>query len=116
MSQVLPSEFANLAPFCAKWLRPTEAQRNEVRINSSMEEIRAFYDVAFPQFDAIIQHLNRFPLGDLPSAEQNLLNLMFAFVEASTPVERFNSPIVTKTFPPQRFKIHEDVDHMDTGW
>jgi hypothetical protein len=115
MTNQLPAAFADLEPFCAKWLRPTEAQRNEVRIDSGMQEIRAFYDVVFPQFDAIIQHLNRFPLGDLPPAEQNLLGLMFAFVEASTPVERFNSPIVTKTFPPERFLIHEDLGRSG-GW
>lgn len=89
--------------------------RNRVRISTDMQRIRAFYDAVMPSFDAIIQHLNGFPLAALPAAEENLLNLMFSFVEASAPVERFNSPIVTKTFPPHRFIIHEDLARSG-GW
>lgn len=115
MTKQLPAAFTDLEPFCAKWLRPTESQRNQVRISSKMTEIRTFYDAVLPRFDAIIRHLNGYPLGKLPPAEENLLNLAFAFVEATAPVERFNSPIVTKTFPPERFIIHEDLGR-NGGW
>lgn len=105
---LLPPAFADLEAFCPKWLHATEAKRNEVRISSSMDEIRAFYDAVLPRLEDIIAHLDRHPLDALPAPERNLLDLTFAFVDASTPVERFNSPIVTKLFPPQRFRIHED--------
>ncbi|MCG2635411.1 MAG: hypothetical protein J4A00_10970, partial [Gammaproteobacteria bacterium] len=95
-------------------LHDTEAKRNNVRISSSMEEIGEFYEAVMPRFEEIIQYLNGFKLSELPAAEENLLNLMFSFVEASTPIERFNSPIVTKSFPPQRFTIHEDTN--STTW
>ena len=115
MSNRLPAAFADLEPLCECWLHDTEAARNRARISADMARIRAFYDAVMPRFDAMIQHLNRFPLGALPAAEENLLNLAFAFVEASAPVERFNSPIVTKTFPPERFLIHEDLGRSG-GW
>ena len=115
MTNQLPAAFADLEPFCAKWLRSTESQRNQARISSDMAELRVFYDAVLPRFEAVIRHLNQFPLGDLPPAEQNLLNLSFAFVEATAPVERFNSPIVTKTFPPERFIIHDDLGRSG-GW
>ena len=108
MTQSLPSEFSNLEPFCEKWLHPSEARRNEVRISSSMEEIREFYDAVLPQFEQVIQFLNQKPLTELDDKEENLLNLSFSFVEASTPIERFNSPVVTELFPPERFKIYAD--------
>ena len=107
MAQRLPSDFSNLESFCDKWLHATEARRNEARISSNMEQIKEFYDAVLPQFEQMIQFLNKKPLTDLGEQEENLLNLSFAFVEASTPIERFNSPIVTELFPPERFKIHE---------
>ena len=115
MSTRLPAAFADLESHCEYWLHDTEAARNRARISTDMPRIRAFYDAVMPRFDAIIQHLNGFALGALPAAEENLLNLAFSFVEASAPVERFNSPIVTRTFPPERFVIHEDLGRSG-GW
>ena len=109
MSQKLPAQFSALESFCPKWLHATEAQRNEVRINSSMDELKELYDAVLPKFEDIIQYLNGFPVDDLPEQEENLLNMMFSFAESTSPVERFKSPIVTKLFPPQRFTIHEDT-------
>ena len=104
----LPAEFGDLEPFCDKWLRNTEAQRNAVRISSSMEEIRDFYDTMLPRFEAVIQHLNRMPLDELPQQDRSLLTLSFSFIEASAPIERFNTPEVTDLFPPERFRIYEE--------
>ena len=109
MANKLPTQFASLESFCLKWLHDTEAQRNAVRINSSMEELKEFYDAVLPQFEEIIEYLNGFPIDNLPAQEENLLNMVFSFAEATSPIERFNSPIVTKLFPPQRFTIHEDT-------
>lgn len=104
----LPAQFSDLERFCGKWLRTTEAGRNEVRISSTMEEIRDFYDVFLPRFEEVIGYLNRIPLDDLPGPDRNLLTLTFSFVEASAPIERFNTPEVTDLFPAHRFKIYEE--------
>ena len=110
----LPAEFADLEGYCDKWLQETEARRNEVRINSTMDEIRVFYDAMLPRFEAVIQYLNRVPLHELPDLDQNLLTLCFSFIEASAPIERFNTPEVTDLFPPHRFKIYEES--VSTGF
>ena len=43
----LPPDFADLEPF-ADWALPTEAERYAKRLASTMAELQAFYDAAFP--------------------------------------------------------------------
>lgn len=107
MAPLLPEAFAELERFCPKWLHSTEAQRNRVRIDSNMGDIREFYDAVLSRFEEIIQYLNSRPLNAPDPTQTHLLNLVLSFVEVSAAVERFDSPIVTELFPPDRFKIHE---------
>ncbi len=83
---MLPSEFATLEPFGA-WVLETERERYSKRMASSMEEMQAFYDVAFPFLERASDHLDAFPLDELPEPERNLLLLMFSLVNVSFPVE-----------------------------
>ena len=114
MSNLLPESFSEFEPFCDKWLAETERARNQIRITSSLEENVAFYDAVMPRFEEMLKHLDNFPVSNLPPAEDNLLKLIYGFVEASCPAERFNSPVVTDTFAPERFTIHEDSPA--SGW
>ncbi len=57
MTLVLPPEFADLEPF-ADWCLPTEAERYAKRLASSMEEMQAFYDAAFPRLDQMTAYLD----------------------------------------------------------
>jgi hypothetical protein len=83
---LLPSEFAALEPY-ADWILATEPERYAKRLASSMEEMQAFYDAAFPSLEPATAHLDKFDLSDLPEAERNLLLLMFSLVMVSFPVE-----------------------------
>ncbi|NEC85445.1 hypothetical protein [Streptomyces sp. SID12501] len=83
---MLPSEFATLEPF-APWVLETERERYSKRLASSMEEMQAFYDEAFPLLEQASDHLDKFPLDELPELERNLLLLMFSLVNVSFPVE-----------------------------
>ncbi len=47
---VLPADFADLEPFAAFALE-TEAERYAKRLASSMDELQAFYDAAFPRLE-----------------------------------------------------------------
>ena len=47
----LPAEFADLEPF-ADWCLETEAERYAKRLASTMDELQAFYDAAFPRLEA----------------------------------------------------------------
>jgi len=83
---LLPSDFASLAPY-AEWILATEPERYAKRLASSMEEMQAFYDAAFPHLEPATAHLDKFELNDLPEPERNLLLLMFSLVMVSFPVE-----------------------------
>jgi hypothetical protein len=83
---MLPSEFAALEPF-SEWVLESERDRYSKRLASSMEDMQAFYDAAFPLLEQASDHLDKFPLSELPEQERNLLLLMFSLVNVSFPVE-----------------------------
>ena len=91
---LLPHEFADLEPFAVDWVLPKERERFAKRMSSSMEQMQAFYDAAFPRAAAAIQYLNQFDLQQLPEQAQNLLFLMYSLVMVSFPVEVWKQPHV----------------------
>ena len=93
MSPVLPPEFADLEPF-ADWCLPSEAERYAKRLSSSMDEMQAFYDAAFPRFQQILTYLDDLPLDDLPEDAHRLLELSYSLVNISFPVEVWRQPRV----------------------
>ena len=82
----LPADFADLEPF-ADWALETEGERYAKRLASSMDELQAFYDAAFPRLEAAIEHLDAAGLDSLPEDSTHLLWLMYSLVNASFPVE-----------------------------
>jgi hypothetical protein len=94
MSNVsLPAEFADLEPF-ADWVLHGERARYEKRINSTMDELQAFYDAAFPRLDDACNHLEQYPMDDMPDEAVNLLWMMCSLVTVSFPVEVWRQPRV----------------------
>ena len=98
----LPAPFADLEPFAA-WALATEGQRARKRRDSTIAEIRAFYDAILPRMDAIIDYLNQLPLDNMPDDAQHLLNLTLSLAEVAPAVELFNQPLVTEGYDPERF-------------
>jgi hypothetical protein len=90
---VLPAEFASLEPF-GDWVLATEPERYARRLASSMAEMQAFYDAAFPLLEPAMAHLDAYPLHELPETERNLLHLMQSLVMVSFPVEVWKQPRV----------------------
>ncbi len=86
MTTALPPEFADLEPF-AGWCLPTEAERYAKRLASSMDELQAFYDAAFPRLEAILAYLDSLALDSLPDEARRLLELSYSLVNVSFPVE-----------------------------
>jgi hypothetical protein len=82
----LPAEFASLSPY-REWILATERERYAKRLASSMAEMQAFYDAAFPLLERATVYLSAFPVDDLPAPERNLLLLMMSLVTVSFPVE-----------------------------
>jgi hypothetical protein len=107
MSGFFPEGFAQLDPF-AGWALPTERERHAQKNASSMEEVQAFYDAMLPILPNALDHLNRFPLNDLPEPERRLLDLCLAMVEAAMAVEMFNAVKPPYLMPLERFEpVHD---------
>ncbi len=89
----LPAEFAALEPYLA-WALPTEPERYARRLASSMPEMQAFYDAAFPCLEEAIAYCDAFPPGNLPDEARTLMHLMQSLVMVSFPVEVWKQPRV----------------------
>jgi hypothetical protein len=89
----LPADFADLEPY-ADWALPTERERYAKRIASSMDELQAFYDAAFPRLDDAMDYLDKFAITELPDDAARLLWLCSALVTVSFPVEVWRQPKV----------------------
>ncbi|MFL6206628.1 MAG: hypothetical protein ACJ739_14905 [Acidimicrobiales bacterium] len=89
----LPPDFADLEPF-VDWSLETEAERYAKRLASTMDELQAFYDAAFPRLEDAMAHLDALDLGALPEDATRLLWLCYSLVNASFPVEVWRQPRV----------------------
>jgi len=92
-SPSLPAQFADLQPF-ADWAMPGERARYAKRVASTMEELQAFYDAAFPRMEEAMTYLEQYSMDDLPEDATNLLWLYCALVTVSFPVEVWRQPRV----------------------
>lgn len=94
MTTILPAEFADLEPFAARWSLRTEAERYAERLSSSMEDLQAFYDAAFPRLADAMAHLDALDLNALPEDASRLLWLCYSLVNVSFPIEVWHQPRV----------------------
>ena len=89
----LPASFSDLEPF-ADWSLETEAERYAKRLTSTMDEMQAFYDAAFPRLEAAMAHLDALELNDLPDDAGQLLLLCYSLINVSFPIEVWRQPRV----------------------
>ena len=92
-SPILPADFADLEPF-AEWSLPGEGQRYAKRLSSTMAELQAFYDAAFPRLEAAAEHLRELPMEGISDEDKHLLWLFASLVTVSFPVEVWRQPKV----------------------
>ena len=93
MTALLPPDFADLEPY-ADWALPTEGARYAKRLDSTMDELQAFYDAAFPRLEAATDYLEQFGMDTLPEDGKRLLWLFGSLVTVSFPVEVWRQPRV----------------------
>jgi hypothetical protein len=90
---VLPKDFADLEPF-AGWALYGERARYAKRVNSTMDELQAFYDAAFPRLDAAREYLRKVSLDGISDEDKRLTWLFCALCTVSFPVEVWRQPRV----------------------
>ncbi len=90
---VFPAPFADLE-VCADWSLRTEAERYAKRLSSTMDDLQAFYDAAFPRLEEILAYLDGLDLAALPEEATRLLWLSYSLVNVSFPVEVWRQPRV----------------------
>ena len=91
----LPAGFEHLAPFAETWgALENQEERYLKRQHSSMKELKAYYDATAPRLNEIFDHLDRFPMNDLPDAELLLYRTALGLTEAAMAIEVFNQPCV----------------------
>jgi hypothetical protein len=93
-SSLLPPGFEDLEPFAGAWCLGTERERYAKRLDSTMDEMQAFYDAVLPRAEDAITYCDKFPLDDLPEEARNLLLLLYSFVTVSFAVEVWRQPHV----------------------
>ena len=89
----LPTEFGDLEPFAA-WSLQSEAERYAKRLSSTLDELQAFYDAAFPRLEDAMAYIDQFEFTALPPSATRLLWLCYSLVNASFPVEVWRQPRV----------------------
>lgn len=89
----LPPRFADLEPL-VDWALPSEADRYAKRVSSSMDELQAFYDAAFPRLHDGADYLKGVSIEGISDEDRNLLWLFCSLVTVSFPVEVWRQPRV----------------------
>jgi hypothetical protein len=95
MSTVLPSEFSQLEHLVEEWAIEDGHERYVKRVNSSMDEIKAFYDEVFPHAEEAVVYIDKFDYSEpLPEDVANLRNLLYSLITVSLAVELWKQPRV----------------------
>jgi hypothetical protein len=102
---ILPEGFEDLLEFLPDWLGETADARWDIRARKSMAEIQRFYDVMLARSEAILAHVEQFPLTALPPPSLRLFQLQLALAQAAMAVELHRMPRVPRSPFPHRIRI-----------
>lgn len=95
MTALLPSEFSSLEHLVPEWAIEDGHERYVKRVNSTMEQIRAFYDEVFPYAEEAVAYIDKFDYSEpLPDDVANLRNLLYSLITVSLAVELWQQPRV----------------------
>jgi hypothetical protein len=92
----LPAEFAELEAF-SQWVLPSEHDRYGKRLESSMDDLQAFYDAFFPRVEEAMVYCDEYSLQDLPDEVLNLMRLLYSIVAVSFSVEAWGQGRIPDT-------------------
>jgi hypothetical protein len=116
--KLLPDGFADLAPLVGEWCLGSEKRRCNKRLTTEMAKLKDFYNVAFPQLEAMIAYLNDFPNdpAKLPADASRLYDLALMVMEVGAPIDLgWPTGDITDTFPIDRFEFIESSGSQAVG-
>lgn len=113
----LPEPFADLERFVtAGWACPREHERWTRRVRATTPEIKDFYETVLTRLDAVVEHLDRHALDQVPAADRPLLYLALAFMDVAPAWEVFQAPDLPEpAFDIARMHIVERPYAWDTA-
>ena len=95
MNAFLPPEFSQIEHLVDEWAIEDGHARYVKRVNSSMEQIQAFYDRVFPVAEDAVAYVDKFDYAEpLPEDVANLRNLLYSLITVSLAVELWKQPRV----------------------
>ncbi len=95
MNRKLPQEFSHLEHLVDEWAIEDGHERYVKRVNSSMDDIKAFYDEVFPVAEEAVAYIDKFDYSEaLPDDVANLRNLLYSLITVSLAVELWKQPRV----------------------
>ena len=98
----LPEAFEDLALF-VDWALEPERARTEKKVAASMDDIRAFHDAVIPRLDAMVDHLEGFSEGDMPTPERHLVLMSLSLIEVASLVEHYKTREAVEACDPLRY-------------
>lgn len=101
----LPEQFSAFEKFCPRWVLRTEQERYFARIRAPYADLVELYEEMTPRLSEVIEHLNNFPLEEMPPSEANLMYLTFSLTEAAHAVELWKQSDLPEAFQPERLVI-----------
>lgn len=103
---LLPPAFADLESLLDAWCLDNQLERQRKLHELDVATVREFYDRMLPRMDAIITHLNQYPLDAMPEAEARLMKLALTFAETAHPVDlNWKTTRINTPFPAERLEI-----------
>jgi len=95
MTSRLPESFKELECWVDEWNIEDGHERYVKRVNSTMEELKAFYKDMFPRGKEAIEYVNQFDYSEpLPEDAANLRNLIYSLITVALAVEVWKQPRV----------------------
>ncbi len=104
MPDQLPARFKDLEPYVSAWALPRFSLRQTKRLQSSMREIRDFYEAMMPRLNEVVEHLNNFELDEMPAPEQRLLELCLSLANIGNCVALWHAPDQVNAFAASRME------------
>jgi hypothetical protein len=102
---ILPAGFEDLLEFIPDWLGDTADERWDIRARHAMPEIQYFYDTLLARSEAILSHVEKFPLTALPSPSLRLYQLLLALAQAAMAIELHRRPRAPRSPYPHKIRI-----------